>query len=98
MGQEFFHPQRDAVPEGAVEVTAVQDRILPADRLTIELFFDHQDCLEADRWRNEGGTAFPPFKAVLHERYNRNRTHLKCEACGTVISHTMVNATIMEST
>jgi hypothetical protein len=65
--------------------------------LTLKLYFSHQDCTNAEAYRTAGGHGFPRLLPVLHERYNPNRTYLKCEACGTVISHSLVNATETES-
>jgi len=66
--------------------------------LSLEIHVTHQDCLNAEAWRESTGeNGFPIFEPVLHERYNANRTYLKCQACGTVISHALGNVTDVES-
>jgi hypothetical protein len=66
--------------------------------LSLEIHVTHQDCLNAETWRKATGqSGFPIFEPVLHERYNANRTYLKCQACGTVISHGICNRTDVES-
>jgi len=65
--------------------------------LTLAIHLDHQNCPKGDEYRANGGQGFPRLLPVLHERYNANRTYLKCEACETVIGHSLVNATETES-
>jgi hypothetical protein len=59
-------------------------------KLITETYLDHQDCLNAEEWRKKTGQfGFPPFTPVLQERYDTNRVHMKCDACGTVVCHTV---------
>jgi hypothetical protein len=81
----------------AVESTGIRDQFVPASHLTVEIHFTHQSCPEYENWRREGGAGFPRFMAFLHERYNRDKTYLECEACKTTISHAIVQCTKTES-
>lgn len=65
--------------------------------LSLVIHIEHQHCQKAEEWRKAGGDGFPRMLPVLHERYNSYRNYFKCEACDTVISHSLANVTNVES-
>lgn len=59
-------------------------------KLITETYLDHQDCLNAEAWRKTTSQpGFPTFTPVLQERFDPNMVYMKCDACGTVVRHTV---------
>ena len=85
------------MPEVETTIMSIETTATPT-HISLEIHVTHQDCAKAAAWREATiRNGFPIFEPVLHERYNANRTYMKCQACGTVISHAIGNTTDVES-